>query len=207
MTRLLRIDASARQQQSYSRELADFFQQQWLSQYPQDSIIVRDLVTQPVPHIDNATIEGFHIAPQEQDEVMKNATALSDKLIAELMSADVLLISTPMYNFSIPSVLKAYIDQIVRVGHTIGFDEKGLFGLIKNKKAYVMISCGAVYSDTPLAKLDFVKPYLQALLGFLGFSDIQFFQIEGATRDEKMLVKSKQAALQRIEQIISNKDS
>ena len=143
MARILRIDSSSRLQDSHSRELADFFQATWLKQHPHDEVVRRDLVATPIPHIAEATIAGYYTPPEQQTDAMKAATALSDELIAELMTADILLFSVPMYNFSIPSSLKAYIDQIVRVGHTFGFDpEKGFYSHLAVLKSCLILRQG-----------------------------------------------------------------
>lgn len=202
MTRILRVDASSRTRGSHSRELADVFLSRWLKARPDDEVVSRDLVTDPVPHIEDMTIAGYYTPKEEHSEAMKAATALSDQLINELLSADVLLISTPMYNFSVPSVLKAYIDQIVRIGYTFGFDEeKGLYGLIEGKRAVVFTASGAVFSDATLKALNYLEPYLKTVLGFLGIADIEFIAVEGTTTDEAALARSRSAALDRIDRL------
>ena len=195
---LLRIDASARVQGSHSRAVADAYQAAWAALHPGGSVVVRDLVQTPVPHIHRDTILGFYTPPQELGDRLKAATALSDTLIGELRAADTLLLSTPMYNFSVPSVLKAWIDQVVRAGHTFAYtEEKGLHGLIEHKNAVVVTSAGAAYYGTALQHLDFLNPYLQALLAFLGFDEVEFISVEGATTDEKILARTREAALRR----------
>jgi FMN-dependent NADH-azoreductase len=205
MARLLRIDASSRTQGSHSREMADFFENQWLAQGTSNEVVVRDLVKNPIPHIEATTITGFYTPKEQQDETLKAALALSDELIQELFSADVLLISTPMYNFSIPSALKAYIDQIIRIGYTFSFDEAGFTGLVTGKKAYVITAAGAVYSNPALAGLNFLEPYLKTLLNFLGITTTEFIPLEGTTIDENAFANSKQAAMNKISTLIASK--
>ena len=195
MARLLRINASARSQGSHSQETADYFQSKWLEANPDGEIMVRNLARDAIPHIEEATIDGFYTPREQHDDRLKDATRLSDRLIEELMSADEILISTPMYNFSVPSALKAYIDQVVRIGYTFGFDEeKGLFGLVKGKRAYIVTASGAVFSNGNLDAFNFLEPYIKALLSFLGFENICFFSIEGTTVDEAALARSREAA-------------
>jgi multimeric flavodoxin WrbA len=133
MTKILRINSSSRLQGSHSRDLADIWEKNWLKHHPSDEIIIRELVETPIPHISDMTIAGYFTPKDQHTEEMQAATTLSDQLIEELLAADILLLSVPMYNFLIPSALKAYIDQIVRVGYyTFGFDEqKGIYGLIE----------------------------------------------------------------------------
>ncbi|MBZ0090632.1 MAG: NAD(P)H-dependent oxidoreductase [Sulfuricellaceae bacterium] len=200
MSRLLRIDASSRTSGSYSREMADFFQQAWFKAHPGDEIVVRDLAAYPLPHIAEQTIAGFYTPGEQHDDALKAATALSDELIKELLAADVLIISAPMYNFSLPSALKAYIDQIVRINHTFAIDpEKGFQGLVSGKRAYIFTAYGAVFSNEAMAAYDFFTPYLKFLLGFLGITASEFFPVEGTTLDEAALVHSKNTAKKRIE--------
>jgi len=203
MARLLRIDASARLHGSHTQEMADYFQARWLQQHPDDEVVVRNLMREPVPHIKDATITGFYTPASEHDADLQTATALSDQLIEELMSSDILLISTPMYNFSTPSVLKAWVDQIVRIGHTFNFDpEEGFTGLVQGKRAVVVTATGAVFSNPAMSAFNFLEPYLRTLLGFLGITDSHFVSIEGTTTDEAAMENSKRTAREGIDHYI-----
>src|SRR5262249_49884750 len=148
---------------SYSRDLTDAFIAKWLERHPSDQVIVRDLVAVPIPHITDITIKGYYTPADQMDATLKAATALSDSLIQELRSGDVLVLSLPMYNFSIPSAFKAWIDQIVRIGHTFSYDGKSFTGLLPAKRAFVMVAYGAGgYLDGgPFAGADFVQPYIK----------------------------------------------
>ena len=185
MNRLLRIDASSRTEGSFSRELADSFEQAWRRRHPNGEVIRRDLIAEPIGHITSETIAAFYTPPDELSTRLRDAVALSDRLIAELRSADTLLIGTPIYNFSIPSALKAYIDQIVRIGQTFAYDGKTFEGLVNGKRAYVICAYGAAgyHDEKLLAAYDFLEPYLRGLLGFLGITDTRFFAIEGTTAE------------------------
>ena len=190
MAQLLRIDSSARLQESHSRRLADEIETAWLTRHPSGRILRRDLAQQPLPHIIEATIAGYYTPDDQHTKESRVATALSDALIAELLAADAILISAPMYNFSIPSSLKAWIDQIVRVNRTFGFDpQKGLFGLLQPKPVYIASAYGAAgYGDGgAYAAMNFHEPYLRGLFGFLGLSDVTFFTLEGSSIDPAAL--------------------
>ena len=118
-------------------------------------LVVRDLVHSPLPHISNATIAGFYTPPELCSAEMKSATALSDDRIAEVRDADLLLISTPMYNFSLPSALKAWVDQIVRIGHTFSYSpENGFSGLLPGKRAIVVAAYGVSFSSEAMLHLN-----------------------------------------------------
>jgi FMN-dependent NADH-azoreductase len=171
---LLRIDSSARVQGSHSRELGDHFEKAWVQRFPTAKITRRDVALQIVTHIENMTIAGMFTPPEQHNAEMTAALVQSDTLIAELKAADALLMTVPMYNFGIPSSLKAWIDQITRIGHTFSFDGSNFAGLLKGKKAYIVIAYGAggYTAGGGFAAANFVEPYLKFLLGFLGFDEV-----------------------------------
>lgn len=183
MPSLLRVDASARVEGSHSRALGDAFSSAWAAKNPGGSIILRDLVAEPIPQIESCTIAGFYTPANAMNEELLQATSLSDRLIEELQNSDELLVTTPMYNFTIPASLKAWIDQIVRIGRTFDYDGSNFTGLVTGKTATIAIAYGAAgYSKGgALAAFDLTRPYLQNLLGFLGFVDVRFVTIEATT--------------------------
>lgn len=202
MTRILRVDASSRTDDSHSRQLADQFLDRWCQAHPDDQVVVRDLVRCPVPHIAQTTIAGFYTPTDQFTDQLKEATALSDELIGELKAADVVLISTPMYNFTVPSALKAWIDHVVRMGHTFSFSpESGFAGLLQGKRAVVVTATGAAFSNEALQPMDFLTPYLRTVLGFLGFQSVDVITVEGTTIDEAALQRSVAAARAQIERM------
>jgi FMN-dependent NADH-azoreductase len=203
MTRILRIDASSRTDDSYSRQLASQFLDRWLQTHPDDELVVRDLVRYPVPHIADTTIAGFYAPAEQFSDDLKQATALSDELIAELKAADLVLISTPMYNFALPSALKAWIDHVVRIGHTFSFSsENGFAGLLAGKRAVIVTATGAAFSNEAMQPMDFLTPYLNTLLGFLGFQKVDVITVEGTTIDEGAHTRSQAAAQAQIERLV-----
>ncbi len=202
MKTILRVDASSRSVGSQSRLLGDFFESTWASRHSGDRFVRRDTAESPIPHISSQTISGFYTPEEKLSVELRGATALSDRLIGELRAADVLLLTVPIYNFSIPSALKAWIDQIVRIGHTFAYDGKNFTGLVTGKRAYVICAYGAggYLDDGPLAGYDFLKPYLALLLSFLGIQDIHFFAVEGTTMDEATV----SASIDKVKQEIAN---
>jgi FMN-dependent NADH-azoreductase len=122
-----------------------------------------------------------------------------------VVDADVLLIATPMYNFSVPSALKAWIDQIVRIGHTFSYDGKDFAGLLPGRRAFIMVACGAGgYLDGgPFAAADFVQPYLRFLLGFLGITDVTFVAIEHTTADAATVAAGRARAAKLIDSTVT----
>ncbi|UOB16819.1 FMN-dependent NADH-azoreductase [Abyssalbus ytuae] len=181
MKTLLRIDCSSRTGGSHSRALTNYFEEKWKAENPGGNVIYRDLAKQHLPHLQNNTIEGFYTPAEQMSPENKNATALSDELIAELKAADEILISSPLYNLNIPSNLKAYLDQVVRIGHTFNMNENGYYGLLENKKAYLITAKGGVYKGTAMEPYDFMEPYLKVILGHMGIKVQELFSLEGAS--------------------------
>ena len=205
MTQILRIDSSSRIEDSHSRKLADYFQRTWQEKYPQDQIVIRDLVKTQLPHLSDLAIAGFYTPQEQRTEEMKKAVSLSNELISELQTADILLLSVPMYNFSVPSALKAWIDQIVRIGKTFAYDGTNFTGLVMVKSAYVICTYGSngYVNDGAFSSLNFLEPYLKGLFGFLGIKEIQFFHLQGTTADEATVTANTKDAEQAISQTIS----
>jgi len=199
--KILRIDASARIEGSRSREIADLIEAKLTQLHKGAKLVVRDIIHNPLPHITAEEIEAFE-STQPLTEEQKQIAQLSDELIDELLSADILLLSVPMYNFSVPSALKAYIDHIVRADKTFAFEEQGPIGLIKDKKCYIATALGSLYTGHEFEPMNFLTGYLQGLLGFLGIDDINIFQLEGADLDVEGLAERKKAVITQIEEIV-----
>ena len=162
MQQILLVEVSPRGPASASRAAADHLVARLTARYPEAGLIRRDLATQPLPHHDASA-----------------QSPLSDDLIAELLGADCLVITTPLWNFGVPSALKAWIDQVVRAGRTFQYTGTGATGLATGKRAYVLVASGGVFSDGPWAEWDFATPYLRRILGFIGITDVECLRIEG----------------------------
>ena len=176
MSCVLIIESSARQQDSVSRQLTRDFIEQWQAAHPADSISVRDLAVNPVPHLD-ANLLGGWMKPQEQrssDELQ--ALARSNELTDEVLAADVLVLAAPMYNFAIPSTLKAWLDHVLRAGITFKYTPTGPQGLLTGKRAFVLTARGGLHAG---AVTDHQEPYLRQVLGFIGIHDVTFIHAEG----------------------------
>lgn len=199
-TSILRIDASSRTSGSFSRDIGGDVERSLLAKHPGATIIRRDLARQHIEHIRPETIVGYYTPSEAMTDELRAATLTSDEIIAEAKRADILLITTPMYNFSIPSALKAWIDQLVRIGRTFNYDGSSFTGLLPGKQAYVVIAYGAGgYSDGgPLAGADFAKPYLSFLLGFLGIQDVTFVPVEATTADPATVSREIEKAKQKV---------
>ena len=176
MSRVLVIESSARQQGSVSRELTQQFIANWQAAHPSDRIQVRDLAAEPVPHLDATLLGGWMTPSEQQSEAEKDALARSNQLTDELLAADVLVLAAPMYNFSIPSTLKAWLDHVLRAGVTFKYSETGPQGLLSGKRAFVLTARGGIYAGSGL---DHQEPYLRQALAFIGIHEVQFIQAEG----------------------------
>ena len=175
MTTLLHINSSARANGN-ANQLTDDFVREWSARHPDHRIVRRNLTAQPVPHLAEETINAFFTPSEQRTDAQREAARLSDELIAELYAADVIVIGVPMYNFGIPSTLKAYFDHIARAGITFRYTPTGAEGLVKGKKVYVVAARGGVYSGTPA---DTQTAYLKTFLGFIGIEDVTFIYAEG----------------------------
>ena len=175
MVNILHIDSSPRGERSHSRELSKEFVSSWRAAHPEDAIAYRDLGRYPVPHVDEAWIAAAFSPPETHTSELTEALRISDELIDEFLAADRYIFGVPMYNLNIPSTFKAYIDQIVRANRTYAVDAQGLRGLVEGKKAVIITARGSDFSATsPFAAYDFQEPYLRAIFGFIGITDIQF---------------------------------
>jgi len=174
---LLQIDSSARAS-SESRKLTARFVQDWKLENPTGTVTVRDLATTPLPHITDAWSATYG-DPAKLTSEHRQYLAISDELIEELRSADIVVIGAPMYNHMISWELKAWIDQVVRVGKTIVYDSTGPKGLLGGKKAVVITARGGSYpAGSARAAVDFQGPYLRHILTTLGFSGVTFIHAE-----------------------------
>ncbi len=181
MKTLLQIQASIFSNGGQSSRLAERFVSQWRAANPGADIVTRDLARDPVPHLTAERFQAFLAKPEERTLQQDADAAYSDTLIDELKRADVIVLGLPMYNFGLPSSLKAYFDHIARAGRTFSYTEKGPVGLLTGKKAYVL-------------------PYVRDFLRFLGINDVEFVYAEGLGMGDA----AKNAALAKAENAIGS---
>lgn len=180
MKKILHIVSSPRGGASYSIQLGEAIIAKLQAANPGSTVKTVDLVKQHWPHLEEAHLASFFTPADEHTDDNREAIRHSEEAIKDLQEADFIVIGAPMYNFSIHSTLKAWIDHIVRSGVTFSYSEKGPEGLIKKgKKVYVAESTGGVYSEGPMKSADFIEPYLRFILGFIGLTDITFVRAEG----------------------------
>jgi FMN-dependent NADH-azoreductase len=186
MKKILNIISSPRGANSYSFQLADALLDKLKTKYPGSEIKTVNLVEKHFPHLEESHLASFFTPVQQHSEKDKEAIRHSNEAVGEIMDADIVVIGAPMYNFTIPSSLKAWIDHIVRAGVTFSYSEKGAEGLVKGKKLYLILSTGGVFSEGPMKAHDYMEPYLRFILGFIGLVDITTLRVEGtAYPDQK----------------------
>jgi FMN-dependent NADH-azoreductase len=182
MPTLLHLDTSPLET-SISRELAREFVATWQTANPDGTVIYRDLAAVTPAPITQAWVHAAYTSKDSRTAEQKALLVHSEDLIQELESADEIVIGVPMHNFSLPSSLKLWIDQIVRRGRTFSYSEAGPAGLLKGKKATLLVASGGVYSPgTPAAAFDFGEPYLKMILGFIGITDVRTFTVGGVAQ-------------------------
>lgn len=209
MHHILHIDSSSRPlapptsstEGSYSRALGEHIVDVLSSSVGPVAVTHRDLASDPIRHISNETIAGYYTAPGDMTDALRSATALSDHLIGEIQQADSLVITMPIYNFSVPSAFKAWIDQVVRINCTFAYEDGNFSGLVHGKKAYLAFAYGAggYLNNGPLAGYDRMAPYAEMILNFIGITDITSFAIEATTADPATVAEQKRIAFERVD--------
>jgi FMN-dependent NADH-azoreductase len=191
MTTLLQINTSINNGNGQSSQLARQFVAAYRKARPDIQVRVRDVAAaEPVPHLDAERFGAFTVKPEARTGAQQAVVAYSDMLIGELRQADVIVLGLPMYNFGVPSQLKAYFDHVARAGVTFKYTEQGPVGQLTGKKAYVFAARGGVYAGTAL---DTQTSYVRDFLRFIGISDVSFVYAEGLA----MSAQSKEAGLAR----------
>lgn len=185
--KILQINGAARSNGANSTKLADSITTRLKAKYPQATVEVRDLAANPHPVLDEAALGALFTPADQRTPEQAARVALDDALIAQVQSADVIVLGVPMYNFGIPVQLKTWIDAIARAGVTFQYTANGPEGLIKGKKVYLALARGGMYRDTPN---DSQVPYLKTVLGFLGMTDVECVYAEGLAMGAEGAIQS-----------------
>ena len=197
--KLLHIDSSISGQASVSRQLSAAIVSTLTEAMPNLELIRRDLDADPVPHLDSKLVAG--VRPASADAPARDQTSAA--VLDEFLEADILVIGAPMYNFNIPSQLKAWLDRIVIAGKTFSYSEAGPKGLASGKRVIIASSRGGLYAPgTPFAANDFQETYLRAILGFIGIADIEFVRAEGIAYGPEQREAAISAALASIAPVV-----
>jgi FMN-dependent NADH-azoreductase len=188
---ILHLDSGLFAGQSISRKLGAQLVQRLQAQHPGSSVVHRDLVTTAPAHLDGALLMAAGKPDAERSDFEREQLALTEQFLAELFAADVLVIGVPMYNFSLPSQLKAWIDRIAQAGKTFRYTSEGPEGLVQGKKVYLVSSRGGIYNaGTPAAAMEHQESYLLGMLGFMGLTDVQVIRAEGVNLGDEVKAKA-----------------
>jgi FMN-dependent NADH-azoreductase len=198
MTNVLIIDSAATGEASVSRKLTREAAERLQRRDPAARIVLRDIGSAPIPHLHEKTVPAIRAGIVDSEEA-RAALALSDELIAELQEADLIIIGAPMYNFGMPSTLKAWFDHVLRARVTFRYTEAGPEGLLKGKKAIVVETRAGLYSEGPAAAMDSQEPHIRTLLGFIGIDDVTFVRAEKLAFGPKVAAAALAEAAERID--------
>lgn len=179
MKKILKVVSSIKGPESKSTQLADAIIEKLMARYPGSTVKVKDLLKQPYEHFHEGHLKVYRGMGEVAPEVVAKVEKISDEAINEVMEADIIVITVPIYNFNIPSALKAWMDHIMRAGKTFSFASGQKEGLVKGKKVYLAVASGGIYSEGPMQAYNFAVPSLQASLGFIDMTDINTFWAEG----------------------------
>ena len=179
MKQILIIEASPRGADSASRQLTNKLKERLATQYPEARFVERDLAKDPLPHLDHRTVKAIFTRVQTEAESLKGALHLSNQATEEVLSSDLLVIASPLWNFGLPSALKAWVDHIIRPGRTFRYTADGAEGLALGKRAILVLASGGVFTEGPWKAWDTEEPYLRLILSFIGITDVQTLRAEG----------------------------
>src|SRR5579871_6318055 len=202
MSKLLLVTSSLFGDQSKSTQLAGEFIQAWHRTHPGTTVVERALTADSIPHLSLGALGAVMTPPEKRSSEQHATVAFADGLIEELEAADTVVLAVPMYNFSIPSTLKAWIDHVARAGRTFRYTETGPVGLLKGKRVFIVTARGGVYTQGPAKALDFHEPYLRGMLGFLGLDDVTFVHAEGLAVSAEAAAESLAGAHKRIASLL-----
>lgn len=198
MTTLLQIKTSVFSDNGNSSKLANDFVAEWQKRHPDGRVVVRDLGKNPVAHLSAERVQAFFTPPEQRSAEQQAHAGASDELIDEIKAADVVVLGLPLYNFGVPSTLKAYFDHLARAGVTFRYTASGPEGLIGDRKTYIFAARGGLYRGTPA---DTQTPFVTTFLNFIGIRDIEFVYAEGLNLGEDQKRESLARAEQEIERL------
>lgn len=184
MSKILLVTSSPRGEASLSTKVATELAGKLAAAQPGSTIVTRDLVKNPLPHIEPDYASGIYTPAESRTARQSEVVGVSDVAVDELFDADHIVLATGLINFSISSTLKSWVDHISRSGRTFSYSANGPKGLVEGKKAYIVLASGGVYSEGPAAALDFAVPYLKSVLAFNGMTDVEVVRVEGVGMGE-----------------------
>ncbi|KAA0013818.1 FMN-dependent NADH-azoreductase [Billgrantia pellis] len=192
--KLLHLDSGLLENQSITRQLSARIVERLRAATPTLDVVYRDLVVNAPSHLSGEILTGAGLPEETRNAHQREETALTETLLEEFLTADVIVIGAPMYNFAIPSQLKAWLDRILQAGRTFRYTENGAVGLAGGRKVYIASSRGGLYSQGPGVDSDFQERYLRAVFGFIGIDDVTVIRAEGVAMGDEMRQNALNAA-------------
>jgi FMN-dependent NADH-azoreductase len=192
--RLLHVSVSARGAASHSRRVAGDLIAALRRAGRDIAVVERDLAAAPLPHPDGSFVVANLTPPDARDDAARRALVLSETLIGELEAADMILLSTPMHNFTVPSALKAWLDYVVRPGRTFGLSPAGKVPFLESRPVLAVVACGGRFTGGPGAQTDFFSDYLRYVLGIVGLPDVDVLRLEELNRGPEKVAAGMEAA-------------
>lgn len=193
-TSILHVDCSPRGATSFSRRLGGELMARLAARHPSARIVTRDLAADPPPYVDEARAIAMLMPAEQRGAHEEAALACSETLIGELEASDLLVISTPMHNYSVPAPLKAWIDHVVRIRRTFRSTPEGKVGMLHDRPTLVVTAAGGFHSTEPARQPDYLTPYLRAILATIGIHDVAFHNLEGMGRGPEAVARALEGA-------------
>jgi FMN-dependent NADH-azoreductase len=201
MSSILLVTSSPRGEESLSTKVATDFVEKLTAQNPGSVVVHRDVTNETIQHLDTVTTSAIRKPAEARTAEEAVAVQHSDKLVAELLAADTVVLATGLINFNISSTLKSWIDNVARAGQTFTYTPEGPKGLVTGKKVYIVLASGGIYSEGPWASLNHAVPYLKSVLGFMGMTDVEVVYVEGLAYGPEAAEKAIAAAQERAQHL------
>jgi FMN-dependent NADH-azoreductase len=202
MSKILVVNASPMGDNSVTRKMTAKVVENYKAKHGDVEVIEHDTVSLNLPHLDGEILGAFFTPADDHDDVQKAHAKRSEDLVKVVQEADAIVFGVPMYNFGIPSSLKAYVDHICRAGLTFKYTETGPVGLIEDKPVYVVSARGGDYSGAN-ASMDYALPYIKQVMGFLGISSVSLFQVNGVAMGDEVAQKAMAVAEEEIKSTVA----
>lgn len=201
---ILQIEAGLFEGQSVSRQLSQKIVARLVEKNPNAQVVQRDLIKNPIAHLDAEILLAGGTDAAQRSERQQTELALTEALLEELFAADVIVLGAPMYNFSVPSQVKAWIDRITQAGRTFRYTDAGPEGLVTGKRVYLASARGGVYSEGAAAAMEHQESFLKTIFGFLGMTDVTVVRAEGVNLGEEARAASIAKASESINQVVAD---
>jgi len=200
MNNLLRIKSSLFPDASVSNQLSDELLEALREAGKDFAVVERDFNAEPIPHLDAAWVAAIATPADQRSAEQQERVAFSDTLIQEVLDADTLVLNLPMYNFTVPSMMKAWIDHVARAGTTFAYTQNGPKGLLRDKKVYVVVAMGGLHEP---GGSDFLRPYIKQSMAFIGLDDVEFVAADGLNMGEQPRAAGIAAAREQIANLVA----